>query len=113
VGCLNYWGDKKGEWQRKRPRKIDPLNQLFLTLVKLKLNLKVKDVAFRFGVTERLTSRYITSWICFLCHHLKELEWMPSVDQVWGTLPPAFRENLLIPLLLLMLVKCLSKHLQI
>jgi len=93
VDCLHYWGDKKSERQRKRPRKIDPLNQLFLTLIKLKLNLKVKDLAFRFGISEGLTSRYITTWICFLYHHLKELEWMPSVDQVWGTLPPAFKEK--------------------
>ena len=59
VDCLNYWGDKKGEWLRKHPRKIDPINQLFL-------NLKLKDLVHRFSISEGLASCYITTWICFL-----------------------------------------------
>ena len=51
------------------------------------------DLAFRFGISEGLASHYITTWICFLYHHLKKLEWMPSVDRIWGTLPTAFKEN--------------------
>ena len=68
-------------------------NQLFLTLVKLKRNLKLRDLAFRFGLSTSQVSRYITTWICFLYHHLKEIEWMPAVSQVMGTLPAAFREK--------------------
>ena len=26
-------------------------------------------------------------------HHFKEIDWMPSVDQVLGTLPAAFKEK--------------------
>ena len=33
------------------------------------------------------------TWICFLYHHLKEINWIPSVEQVAGTLPPVFRER--------------------
>ena len=70
------------------------MNQLFLTLVKLRLNLMLKDLSFRF---ERLSvtqiSRYLTTWICFLYHHLKEIDWMPSVEQVMGTMPTGFREK--------------------
>ena len=93
VEHLNYWGSKEGVRQRRRARKLDPRNQLFLTLVKLKLNLKVTDLAFRFGLSASLTSRYITTWICFLYHHFRELDWMPAVDQVLGTLPSVFRER--------------------
>ena len=64
-----------------------------MTLVKLKLNLKTTDLAFRFGVSNSVVSRYITTWICFIYHHIKELEWMLSVDQVKGTLPVAFHEK--------------------
>ena len=39
VNDLNYWGSKEGQRKRHRTRKLDPINQLFLTLVKLKLNL--------------------------------------------------------------------------
>ena len=30
---LNYWGEKEGAQKRKRARKLDPKNQLFLTLI--------------------------------------------------------------------------------
>ena len=93
VNHLNYWGEKEKVLQRHRKRKLDPLNQLFLTLVKLKLNLKHTDLAFRFGLSASQTSRYLTTWICFLYNHLKEINWMPAVDQVVGTLPAAFREK--------------------
>ena len=61
-----------------------------MTLLKLKLNLKTTDL---FGVSNSVVSRYITTWICFIYHHIKEFEWMPSVDQVEGTLPVAFHEK--------------------
>ena len=35
---LNYWGEKEGTHKRNRSRKLDTKNQLFLTLVKLRLN---------------------------------------------------------------------------
>ena len=93
VEHLNYWGSKEGVRQRHCPRKLDAKNQLFLTLVKLKLNLKLTDLAFRFGLSTFLMSRYLTTWICFLYNHLKEIDWMPAVNQVAGTLPHAFREK--------------------
>ena len=64
-----------------------------MTLVKLRLNLKTKDLAFCFGLSTCQVSRYLTTWICFLYHHIKELDWMPSVEQVAGTLPCAFKEK--------------------
>ena len=46
VDHLNYWGSKKRvDLQRGRSFKLDHKNQLFLVLVKLKLNLKLKDLA--------------------------------------------------------------------
>ena len=70
---------------------LDPVNQLFLTLIKLKLNLKLKDLAFRFGISPSVVSRYINTWICFLYHHLKERDWTPTVNQVISTLPHSFK----------------------
>jgi len=32
------------------------------------------------------TLHYLTTWICFLYHHLKEFDWVPAVDQVIETL---------------------------
>jgi len=93
VNKLNYWGTSTKPRQRKCITKLSPMDQLVMTLMKLRLNLKVLDLSFRFGVSPTSVSRYITTWICFLYHHLKEVDWMPSVQQVCGTLPPAFRER--------------------
>ena len=40
VDHLNFWGSKDGARKRCKLRKIDGKNQLFLVLLKLKLNLK-------------------------------------------------------------------------
>ena len=92
VNELAYRGVSQRAHKRQRRRKLDSLNQLFLTLVKLRLNLRNKDLAFRFGICESLVSRYVTTWICFLYHHLKEVKWMPEVEQVRATLPHSFRQ---------------------
>lgn len=91
---LQYWGNSKRKTSRRRKSmKLDPLNQYFLTLVKLRLNLRVKDIAFRFGISIGLVSKYFTTWICFMYHHLKEINWSPSAEQVVATLPIAFKER--------------------
>ena len=91
---LKYLGESERKTSRQRKKKaLDPLNQLFLTLVKLRLNLKVKDLAFRFGISTGMVSRYTTTWICFLYHHMKEINWTPTGDQVAATLPIDFKEK--------------------
>ena len=94
VNELNYWGSKRKSTSiRHRSCKLDPKDQLFLTLMKLRLNFPFQDLAFRFGISKTAVSRYFTTWICFLYHHLKEVDWVPSVEQVAGTLPQAFKEK--------------------
>ena len=73
--------------------KLDPKNQFFLTLVRLCLNARVKDLAVRFGISIGLVSRYVTTWICFLYQQLKEIQWMPTQQQVAANLPHVFKEN--------------------
>ena len=93
VHNLTYWGSSNTRSGLRRRKKLNPINQLFLTLVKLRLNLRVKDLAWRFGISVGLVSKYITTWICFLYQHLKEIEWMPTVKQVAATLPVAFKQE--------------------
>ena len=92
VHSLNYWGDKDAT-KGKRKKKLDPKNQLFLTLMKLRQNPKERDLAFRFGVSVSTVSKYFIACVCFLYSHLKEVEWMPDVEQVKSTLPLAFKES--------------------
>ena len=93
VEKFNYCGSKEGERQRHHTGKLDSKNQLFLTLVKLRLNLKLIDLAFRFNISPSQASRYITTWVCFLYNHLREINWMPAVNQVLGTQPSSFKEK--------------------
>ena len=93
VDHLVYWGTKEGVRQRQRTHRLNSKNQLFVMLVKLKLNLKLPDLAFRFGLSASQASRYITTWICFLYHQFKEINWMPTVDQVFATMPSQFRDK--------------------
>ena len=71
VNKLNYWGSEVTSRKRQRSMKLSPMDQLVMTLMKLRLNLKVLDLSFRFGVSPTVVSRYFTTWICFLYHHLK------------------------------------------
>ena len=67
------------------------MGQLLMTLMKIKLNLRVVDLSFPNRVSTGTVSNYKRT--CFLYHHLKKLDWMPSVQQVVGTLPLAFCEQ--------------------
>ena len=92
VTQLDYWREKDVRTIR-RSRKLDPINQLSLTLMKLKLDLKYLNLSVRFGISKTLVSRYFTAWVCFLYQHLNEIQWMPSVEQVRATLPKAFHNK--------------------
>ena len=79
---LVYWGSSESKSGHTRKKKLDALNQFFLTLIKLRLNLQVKDLANR-----------LTTWICLLYQHMKEIEWMPTPKQVESTLPVTFKQE--------------------
>ena len=89
---LKYWEYKEFTRKRHRKRKLESLDQLLLTLMKLKLNIRNMDIAFHFGISESLVSRYICTWVCFLYQHMKEIEWTPT-QQVAATLPYDFRKK--------------------
>lgn len=94
---LRYWGESECKTNRKRKNvALTPINQYFLTLVKLRLNLQVKDLAHRFQISTGLVSKYFITWISIMYHHLKELDWTPSLEQVAANLPCAFQEKYLL-----------------
>ena len=91
VDHLNYWGTKNSTVTRQK--KLDSFNCFFLTLIKLRLDLPEKDLACRFGISTASVSRYFITWVCFMYHHLKAIDWCPTAEQVAGTLPNAFKEK--------------------
>lgn len=95
VHNLQYWGSKPSSKSspKRRKHKLDPLNQLFLTLMKLRLDLRERDLAIRFGIAVSTVSKYFITWVCFLYRHLSEINWMPEVAQVKATLPHSFKDK--------------------
>ena len=94
VDHLNYIGSKS-KGKRRRKRKLDPLNQFFMMLMKLRLDFSERYLGLRFGVSTSTVSRYFITWVCFLYKQLGELDSYPSTEQVTGTctMPLSFREK--------------------
>ena len=61
VDKLHYWGTKPDARKRHRSTKLTPMDQLFMTLVKLRLDLKFVDLGFRFNISTGLVSRYFNT----------------------------------------------------
>ncbi|XP_041858672.1 uncharacterized protein LOC121650918 [Melanotaenia boesemani] len=80
----------------KRPgvkRKLDPINELFLTLIRLRTGLLHQDLAFRFGVSVSLVSKIVTTWIQFMYLEFSTLrkQMFASREIVARNLPSCFK----------------------
>ncbi|CAN7975661.1 unnamed protein product, partial [Ixodes persulcatus] len=76
-----------------RPRSLHPHDELFLILVRLRLGLLEKDLAFRFGISTSTVSRICITWISYLYQHLSRLPLWATRQQVDEDKPPAFTEQ--------------------
>ena len=68
------------------------IGRIFLVLVRLRLGLFEKDLAYRFGISVSTVCRICTTWINFLYVRLKELPLWPSRDLVKSYMPQVFRD---------------------
>ena len=75
-----------------RPASLNQVDELFLMLVRLRLNLKEHDLANRFEISISSVSRVFTTWInfCYLCLGL--LPCWPDRSTIQSTMPAAFKE---------------------
>lgn len=76
-----------------RQRKLDPINELFLTLVGLRTGLRHSDLANRFGISISLVEEVLTDWIQFMNLKFSTLKksMFATQEAVARTLPPGFR----------------------
>ncbi|XP_059360525.1 uncharacterized protein LOC132098424 isoform X2 [Carassius carassius] len=67
--------------------------QILLTLMKLKLNLLIEDLAIRFHISVSQVSKIISFWIDTMAAVLKELiPWLPK-ETIRATTPEAYKQH--------------------
>ena len=86
--CIAH--DKQG-YLRKRSSKLTLENELLLTLMRLRLGLLLKDLAYRFRLSESQTSRIFNSWIVYLDAALRSIVFMPDFDHSINYVPECFQ----------------------
>ena len=76
---------------KPEPRsELNTENQLLLTLMKVRLDLHVEDLSFRFGLCKASVSRIISTWIPFLGMELQPLIYWPTVEETLSYTPVCF-----------------------
>ena len=78
---------------RYKPEGINPQNQLFLTLMKLRQAKDNEELSLMFKVKEGVVSKIVTTWLNFLYFQLKEIDFWPSRDIVQSTMPKGFKKD--------------------
>ena len=77
-----------------RKRSLSPMDELFLTLMRLRLGLLQRDIGYRFGICQSSVSRIILAWVQFLYQRFDGLKEMmfTSRTQVKRNLPKCFKK---------------------
>ena len=73
-----------------RRRVLSSKDEMFLTLMKLKLAVLFEDLGDRFNVSKATASRIFACWIRVLSICLESIIYMPDVDHIRSTLPSQF-----------------------
>ena len=76
-----------------RPRCLPPIEEFFLTLVRLHLGLLEQDIAYCFGVSQSTVSRIFTIWINFLYLQFKQISLWPPREFIHAHMPKLLREQ--------------------
>ena len=93
---MRQWDGKRSkaaydELKCGRPCKLTQLEQLFMTLVRLRLGLPELDLAQRFDISQSSVSRITMTWINLMYHNLKALECFPPFHVIKKYMPEPFK----------------------
>ncbi|XP_034043800.1 uncharacterized protein LOC117525943 isoform X1 [Thalassophryne amazonica] len=69
------------------------VDQILMTLMKLRQNFVMADLARRFKVSQGLVSKTVGMWVDIMCEHMKDFTvWLPR-ETIKATLPKAFKDH--------------------
>ena len=69
---------------------LSKFQEFILTLMKLKLNMPMQDLAYRFGISLSTVSRIFSAWMVVLSARLAALIRWPEREDLWRTMPQCF-----------------------
>ena len=99
VTNLNYWGsdfkaDRSTGTDKCGPsRKVQPIDEFFLVLYRLRCNALEKDIGDRLGLHPSSISQIVATWINFLFFKLKQLPIWASRQMVDDEMPACFKTH--------------------
>ena len=91
--CLCYSNVVVSSKKKRRNRSLPPMEELFLTLIRLRLGLMEQDIAYRFNLSQPTMSRIITTWVNYMYLELKKIPLWPSKEVIQSNLPMAFKKQ--------------------
>ena len=90
--CLCYSNVTVETKKKRRNRSIPPIEELFMTLIRLRLGLMEQDIAYRFSLSQSTVSRIITTWINVLYLELKKIPLWASREVIQSNMPESFKK---------------------
>ena len=75
-----------------RPRALQPIDELFMVLVRLRLASPEQDLAHRFDISMSTVSRICKTWILFLDQQLRPLITWPTRSSINEHMPSQFKQ---------------------
>ncbi|XP_034235759.1 uncharacterized protein LOC117642061 [Thrips palmi] len=72
---------------------LTPFQEFMVVMMRLRLNLLMEDLAFRFGVTQPTVSRILTRWLDVMALRLKSFIMWPEREVLMKTMPECFRKS--------------------
>ena len=90
--CRNEVKNTPTRLFKPRARALQPIDELFLTLVRLRLSSLEQDLAHRFNISIATVSRICVTWIRFLKQQLKPLITWPPRELIDAHMPVQFKE---------------------
>lgn len=94
VPNLMYWhgGKARPATDLRHGHSLSPKDELFLTLVKLRLDAPYVDLAMRFGISTGSVSKVFNTWLSLMYRKFKELSIWPSRSLVDEAMPQQFKD---------------------